>query len=227
MSFLVAFRARIYPALVGVRALTARAAACGSRCLESLAKFGLHMSSPKTLRCFALADWTLSSKGLPTWGTMRRGACLELGTSARPIVVIGCGSLLPTPTCAGNENSPSMQKWQAHRRLANATWLPTPLGSDLKGQRSEQSLKNGGGLRLTEGLLPTPVARDHRHGGPANARSRQGSSPLNEVAHRQGVTGGVFIALREWMMGWPLGWSASEPLATDRFQQWLRSHGAR
>jgi hypothetical protein len=30
----------------------------------------------------------------------------------------------------------------------------------------------------------------------------------------------------EWLMGWPPGWTALEPLAMDRFQRWLRSHGA-
>jgi len=29
----------------------------------------------------------------------------------------------------------------------------------------------------------------------------------------------------EWLMGWPIGWSALEPLGTDRFQEWLRKHG--
>lgn len=32
-------------------------------------------------------------------------------------------------------------------------------------------------------------------------------------------------ALPEMMMGWPIGWSALRPLATGKFQQWLRSHG--
>ncbi len=27
----------------------------------------------------------------------------------------------------------------------------------------------------------------------------------------------------EWLMGWPLGWTALEPLETDRFHYWLRS----
>lgn len=31
----------------------------------------------------------------------------------------------------------------------------------------------------------------------------------------------------EWFMGWPIGWTASEPLETDRFQQWLLGHGKR
>ena len=29
----------------------------------------------------------------------------------------------------------------------------------------------------------------------------------------------------EWVMGFPIGWSASAPLATDRFQRWLLAHG--
>lgn len=28
-----------------------------------------------------------------------------------------------------------------------------------------------------------------------------------------------------WLMGWPLGWTDCEPLATDRYQQWQHSHG--
>jgi hypothetical protein len=29
----------------------------------------------------------------------------------------------------------------------------------------------------------------------------------------------------EWLMAWPIGWAALAPLATDKFQQWLHSHG--
>jgi len=31
----------------------------------------------------------------------------------------------------------------------------------------------------------------------------------------------------EWMMGWPIGWTDLQPLATARFRQWLDSHGKR
>lgn len=30
---------------------------------------------------------------------------------------------------------------------------------------------------------------------------------------------------REWLMGFPIGWSDSEPLAPHRFRQWLSLHG--
>lgn len=31
--------------------------------------------------------------------------------------------------------------------------------------------------------------------------------------------------LPEWAMGWPVGWTELGSLETDRFQQWLLSHG--
>jgi len=30
----------------------------------------------------------------------------------------------------------------------------------------------------------------------------------------------------EWLMGWPVGWTNLQQSATDRFRQWLSSHGA-
>lgn len=29
----------------------------------------------------------------------------------------------------------------------------------------------------------------------------------------------------EWLMGWPIGWTDSQPLETDKFQQWQQQHG--
>lgn len=214
-----------------VRALDLQALALdsGSRCCESLAKWSLHMSSPKTLRICAPEDWTSSSKGLPAWGMMSLGVCWALGTSVRRIDETECGSLLPTPTGAGNEHAPSMQKWPAHRALKAI--LPTPISSDWKGGNRLQA-HNGprlcSKLAAERGYLPTPLHSDADKGGRGDLLQavRGNSNPHFKTRTDIRVgTGGVFIALREWMMGWPLGWSASEPLATDRFQQWLRSHG--
>lgn len=32
--------------------------------------------------------------------------------------------------------------------------------------------------------------------------------------------------VEEWLMGWPDGWSDTQPLATGKFQSWLQRHGA-
>ena len=29
----------------------------------------------------------------------------------------------------------------------------------------------------------------------------------------------------EWLMGWPIGWTAIRPLETGKYQQWLDLHG--
>ncbi len=29
----------------------------------------------------------------------------------------------------------------------------------------------------------------------------------------------------EWFMGWPMGWTELAPLAMDKYQEWLQSHG--
>lgn len=58
---------------------------------ESLEKFGLNLSLPKTHHCFELGDLELSSKTWPRWGMMQDGACWELGTLVRPINATECG----------------------------------------------------------------------------------------------------------------------------------------
>lgn len=154
----------------------------GSKCSESLLSAGLRMSSPRTARCFELEDSKWSSKGLPTWGLMLNGVCLELGTVVRPIAATECGSLLPTPTCAGNEGSPSMQKWAGHRNLQQMLATPTASGSDTRNTNR-------------------PSARATKEAG-----------------------GGQFLALREWMMGYPIGYTGLAPLETGKLasvQQWL------
>jgi hypothetical protein len=131
--------------------------------------------------------------------------------------------LWPTPTTIGNEFAPSMLKHAGHRRLREA--LPTPLASDFKGQSKDARERRGhGGPRLTRdlaterGYLPTPTATLYG--------SNQSPSPgATKRKSLEGMTGGVWIALREWMMGWPIGWTALEPLATDRWLEWRRCHG--
>ena len=45
--------------------------------------------------------------------------------------------------------------------------------------------------------------------------------------HHLHVTDPVYLnpSFAEWLMGWPIGWTASMPLAMDRFQTWHASHG--
>jgi len=69
-----------------------------SRCSALLTRYNLALSSRKTVRAFVPMDLAPSSNDLTGWAIVVHGACWELGTSARVIGAIECGSYLPTPT---------------------------------------------------------------------------------------------------------------------------------
>lgn len=112
--------------------------------------------------------------------------------------------------------------------------LPTPLASDHKGQSSSGRHRKGhGGPRLTatlaaeRGFLPTPTARAYSYNqGGAAGRVGPVRPSIDTLAKKAGL-GGYLLILREWLMGFPIGWTASAPLEMRRFQQWFASHGRR
>lgn len=71
-------------------------------------------------------------------------------------------------------------------------------------------------------LLPTPLANDST-GGLGNYMSLRkwwfnlglGKAPSTRRP-----------AFWEWMMGWPIGWTACDAAATDKFRQWQHSHSS-
>lgn len=78
------------------------------------------------------------------------------------------------------------------------------------------------------GLLPTP-AKTGMWPTPTTAMNATSPSmakwPANQAL--RATTGGPLSAdWAEWLMGWPIGWTACEPLETDKFRLWLRLHGA-
>lgn len=52
------------------------------------------------------------------------------------------------------------------------------------------------------------------------------SRPLDEVVVQRAGGGHLNPDWVEWLMGWPIGWTDLEPLAMDKFRQWLEQHGA-
>lgn len=69
-------------------------------------------------------------------------------------------------------------------------------------------------------LYPTPTVQDAHNNGSPSQRARH-CQPLNAV-----LGGPLNPRWVEWLMGWPDGWASCEPWATDKFQSWLRWHGA-
>ena len=79
------------------------------------------------------------------------------------------------------------------------------------------------------GSWPRPTASMSTHGW-SQTRQRQGNrygKAVRENVAREKEAHGwrPRINLLEWIMGWPIGWSALEPLEMARFRQWLILHG--
>jgi hypothetical protein len=145
---------------------------------------------------------------------------------------------------------PSSSSWRTSQHLLTEGWTlfsarwPTS-GLMLNGACFQRDPLE----RLTSakgcGLLPTPTASgggSNKSPGPNAVRrpSLQTMARHNlwltptassyktggNRPHLRGVAGGPLNPTWvEWLMGWPLGWTALEPLEMGRFQKWLEQHG--
>lgn len=66
---------------------------------------------------------------------------------------------------------------------------------------------------------PTPTCQDAKNNG-APSQMVRNTKPLNAE-----VGGPLNPTWVEWLMGWPLGWTACDASETVKFPQWCRSHG--
>ena len=124
---------------------------------------------------------------------MRNGECSARATSELATDGIVFGSCLATPTATANQFSPTMQKWSGCRAWSEP--LPTPMARDYKGPVRDWSKRK-------------------RNGKP---RPRSDQTLPDRIG---GMPNPPWI---EWLMGWPIGWTALEPLETGKFRLWLRA----
>lgn len=80
-------------------------------------------------------------------------------------------------------------------------------------------------LTLAVKMWATPQARDFRSGEGHRFENPERTKNLNDQAAQTEASGQLNPDWVEWLMGWPIGWTASAPLATDKFRQWCASHG--
>jgi hypothetical protein len=220
---------------------------CGNTWRESSVKFDLNTHSWKTHRCLWEEDLAPSSLTLPKWGMMQSGVLWERITSPLHTDETEFGSLLPTPTCADatmgailNDNTKLiMLKSGKLRKISNqgvsgsiglartvAMW-PTPRagnpGSRPNGKGGKilsEEVLIAEGIRNRGETFATPQARDFRTGSTDRWDNPERSRNLNDQ-----IGGQLNPTWVEWLMGWPLGWTDCAASATDKFQQWLNSHG--
>ena len=75
--------------------------------------------------------------------------------------------------------------------------------------------------------IPTPLATDWK-GGTDKVQKRNKKQRTHQFRHWCKIKHGLTYPIPEHseaMLGFPIGWTDLKPLATDKFQQWLDSHG--
>jgi hypothetical protein len=139
-------------------------------------------------------------------------------------------SLWPTPTVCGNYNRKGASKNSGDGLATAVTTWPTPTAACANGGQTSRSGKRKGELLLAGAVkaFPTPKARDWKDTGtvPPSRMADPGKDTLGQHVARTEPGGSLNPTWVEWLMGWPLGWTDSALSATDRFRQWLRSHGS-
>lgn len=153
-------------------------------------------SSSRTRRTSEPMDLTLCSKTLPASGSMQSGKCLEQPTSALRTGGTACGYWV-TPVPTSSATAYGYNKGGAAGRVGK---VRPSIDSICRGQ------------------LPTPTTARNEWS-PYMARW---SAHLNLHRH---LYGRCPLAVREWLMGWPIGWTDKEPLATARWLEWQQQHG--
>jgi hypothetical protein len=113
---------------------------------------------------------------------------------------------LPTPPRLTSENESGL-------------W-PTPNQRDWKDTGATQGNRKSPNLGTMVHQFATPQARDYRTGSTDRWENPERSRNLKDQ-----IGGQLNPTWVEWLMGWPLEWTDCAVSATDKFRQWLNSHG--
>ena len=130
----------------------------------------------------------------------------------------------------------STSKFDSARRglVAFVRKWPTPVASDHKSVKGSLRIKlsyaiERGATKTRK--YPTPCSTDATkwNNMTPEERQRKGQAVrLFNVVNEDGEKNGGRLNPDwvEWLMGWPIGWTASRPLGTDRFRLWLQGRFA-
>ena len=204
MSSAPVSHARTSAAQALAQGLTGNAPASGAKWCALPVRFDRASCGWKTARSLWEEDLPECSVTLPAWGCMHGGECWARTKWGRPTSASACG-WLPTPTKT-DANGRTYHYSRGDKTKATPSLLgvvkllPTPAATDWKGQYTWETVRKR--MAMTRGvLLPEELSR----------RVGKAIIPNPEFW--------------EWMMGWPIGSTALQPLAMDKFLQWRRLHG--
>lgn len=231
--------------------LMASEAGCGVRCTELLAKYDRDMCLWKTPQLSLLAGLDEFSETWPKSGIMLHGCAYQQLIAVPRTSVNECGfspqtpnnvDFFHTPTCNGLDGGSNSRK-ALRKRMQHL--MPTPTacnapntGANTKGPKSLLEVARTG-WNPGEPWPPrktwlTPMALDgmrsnlkleslkrHWEHHPNSNLAEQVA--VEELAKNPLAGGQLNPDWEEWLMAWPIGWTALKPLETGRFQSWLLS----
>ena len=184
-------------------------------------------------------------KSLRTWpraGMTRNGEFWQLPTWERRIVETGSG-LLPTPrTVDGQKDMAGQNRPIINGRviresghdfglslgtMASRGMWPTPRAHETidlpKGTRPGNGADN---LATTVArMFATQKARDWKGQTQRGIHAPMDGLPNLDNGEGKVIGGKLNPTWVEWLMGWPLEWTALKPLAMDKYLSWLQQHG--
>ena len=190
---------------------------CGPKWHALSVRFDLVTCSWKTARSLFPEDLPWSSVILPRWGMMRDGECWEQNTSERRTRDTDSG-LWPTSVADGDRATNYAQGGTSLGWAVRNVPTPTVHGNY---NRKGASKNSGNGLATWVRQVPTPTCHDRK----GKLGAKRGKGATGGPCLTMVVGGTLNPTWVEWLMGWPLGWTDCAVSVTDRFQQWLSSHG--
>ena len=243
------FLVRISPLQAAETDLTENAPDSGERWSASFARYDPDTSTWRTPQRSLLGGYTEHLGTWPNFGSMRNGRCWERSTSELRTSESESG-LLPTPVAidTGSRFNRSASDGAALRptlgAIARFDLWPTPTvgggGKTLPEGTTPQGRLPWGGKRtvsleqcvnqVEREIWRTPNASDGRQWSNQSAQARLAKGQQLRLPTQVSPEGGKGGLLNpdwvEWLMGWPIGWTALQPLGMDKFLEWQQQHGA-
>jgi hypothetical protein len=233
--YLAGFHAKTLAQQEKAQELTENEAECGEKWRASFTKYDLDSCSWKTHQCSLLGGLDEFLETWPQWGLMRDGECWEQRTLEQTIrgTESGLSEKWATPTTMDKLPPKSQQALlkeatfarpgrskpaNLRDQVSNMEKWPTPLTQDSY-ERSAWKIiaqaNEGGKARMTLTRkvkylekMPTPVARMWKDNGQSPSEFNRNSETLATKAG-----GSLNPTWVEWLMGFPLAWTALDASA--------------
>lgn len=201
----------------------------GLKWKQPFASYDHDSCSLKTAQCSLFEDSNTSSVHFPKWGILRDGVLYRLPMSERPTFEKGYGYWRTPTATEADHGGPNARDSNGGLHLsAQVMRWPTPTSSmmttgDLVQSKFAGNSKNRPSYQEAKKQFHTLASRDCRH---PNKKSYKERGVGKKGEQLPNVIGGSLNPdWLEWLMGWPIEWTALKPLEMAKFRLWLQQHG--